>query len=122
MSDFVQPRATTAENNGEYVDLLVIEDDIALDDSGAVRLVDGRPSITQDLQHMIRESGLLVELVGERDAETRHLNLIRIVELIETDTRIEPGTARITPDEGDRRIRYQVTAQTVDYQHLGFWL
>ena len=50
----------------KYRDLLITDDDITLDAGGYPVLVTERACIAQDIQHMIRESGLLVDLVGER--------------------------------------------------------
>lgn len=111
--------ATTAINNGQHVDILILDDDIALDAAGCVAYLDGRASIAQDLIHMIRETGLLVALVGQRDQEVRQSKLVQLVQEIEADERIIPGTAKITEADIEQ---YWITAQTVDYHHLGFWL
>ena len=50
-----------------YIDLLITHNDLTLDPSNQPLLVDDRTSIAQDIGHMIRESGLLVTLVAERD-------------------------------------------------------
>ena len=60
-----------------YRDLLISKDDMTLDANGEPVLVTGRACIAQDIQHMIRESGLLVELVGERDGIRRKTNIVR---------------------------------------------
>lgn len=63
-----------------YVDLLIQENDLVLDPARAPRLVDDRASIAQDIAHMIRESGLLVTLVAERD-RLRQRDCIQQLEL-----------------------------------------
>lgn len=109
----------TATNNGQYVDLLIVDGDIAVDANGCAAYVDGRTSIAQDVKHMILETGLLLSLVGQRDAEVRQSVLVQLVQKIEDDLRIIPGTAKITESTPEL---YWVTAKTVDYHDLGFWL
>ena len=61
---------------------------------------------------MIRESGLLVTLVAERD-RFRQADCIQQLELlVETDVRLVPGTVRIL-EEG--KGKYLVTAKTVEF-------
>lgn len=50
-------------------------------------------SIAQDVKHAILESGLVRELQAERNPTLRNDVLTRIEMLIETDDRIEPGSA-----------------------------
>ncbi|RMN47656.1 hypothetical protein ALQ60_04785, partial [Pseudomonas syringae pv. papulans] len=47
----------------EYVDLLIMNNDLVLDPARQPLLVDDRASIAQDIAHLIRESGLLITLV-----------------------------------------------------------
>ncbi|MFC6633528.1 DUF2590 family protein [Microbulbifer taiwanensis] len=101
----------------KYQDLLIINNDIALDGIGVPLGISDRPSIAQDIKHMIRESGLLVELVGERDGAKVALNLQRLENLVETDVRIVPGTASITREDSET---FLVRARTEDYGHLEF--
>ncbi len=51
----------------EYIDLLIHDNDLVLDPSRQPELIDDRASIAQDIAHMIRDSGLLVTLVAERN-------------------------------------------------------
>lgn len=111
--------AETANNNGEHVDLLILDDDIAVDAGGCAQYIDGRSSIAQDIVHQIRESGLLKSLIGERDQETRASYLIELIEIIEDDERLIPGTTKITESDVEQ---YWIQSQTVDYNELGFWL
>ena len=95
-----------------YIDLLISGNDLVLDPSRQPLLVDDRASIAQDIAHMIRESGLLVTLVAERD-RFRQRDCIQQMELlVEADERLVPGTARIT--EQALGI-YLVTASTVEF-------
>ncbi|WP_299940111.1 DUF2590 family protein [uncultured Microbulbifer sp.] len=103
----------------KYQDLLIINNDIALDGIGVPMGISDRPSIAQDIKHMIRESGLLVELVGERQNDQWALNLSRLEKLVESDTRIQPGTAKLTRLEEETVL---VSAKTVEYQDIEFIL
>ncbi|RON98911.1 hypothetical protein BK674_15800 [Pseudomonas moraviensis] len=96
----------------EYVDLLIVNNDLALDPSRQPLLVDDRACIAQDIAHMIRDSGLLVTLVAERD-RLRQRDCIQQLELlVENDQRLVPGTARITQQEPGV---YLVTAKTLKF-------
>jgi len=95
-----------------YIDLLITDNDLDLDPSRQPVLVDDRSSIAQDIAHMIRESGLLVTLVAERD-RLRQRDCIQQLELlVEADERLVPGTAQIR--EQDAGI-YLVTARTIEF-------
>lgn len=96
----------------EYVDLLIVNNDLALDPSRQPLLIDDRACIAQDIAHMIRDSGLLVTLVAERD-RLRQRDCIQQLELlVEDDQRLVPGTARIT-QQGPGV--YLVTAKTLKF-------
>lgn len=95
-----------------YIDLLITHNDLTLDPSNQPLLVDDRASIAQDIGHMIRESGLLVTLVAERD-RFRQADCIQQLELqVEADVRLVPGTVRILEEE---KGQYLVTAKTVEF-------
>jgi len=80
----------------EYIDLLIHDNDLVLDLSRQPQLINDRASIAQDIAHMIRDSGLLVTLVAERD-RLRQRDCIQQLELlVEADERLVPGTALIT--------------------------
>ncbi|MHB0766481.1 DUF2590 family protein [Stutzerimonas sp. NM35] len=96
----------------EYIDLLIADNDLVLDLSRQPLLVDDRASIAQDIAHMIRDSGLLVTLVAERD-RLRQRDCIQQMELlVEADERLVPGTALITQVEPGQ---YLVTAKTLKF-------
>lgn len=98
--------------SGDYFDLLIASDGIVLDSFGLPLTIEGRASIAQDIKHMVRESGLLVEVVGERSGEKVKRNMMRIEQLIENDLRIRPGTASVTRiDVGE----FYLTATTMKY-------
>ena len=96
----------------DYIDLLISGDDLTLDEGGIPQKVDDRASIAQDLVHMIRESGLLVELVANRDERKKAENLLKITLAVDDDERIVPGTAAI---EQAALGLFTLTATTVKY-------
>lgn len=99
----------------DYLDLLISGDAVALDGFGLPLLIDGRASIAQDIKHMIRETGLLIEMVAERNPEKVKRNMVRIERHVEDDTRIRPGTARVTRVDNNT---FYLTAQTTKYGEL----
>lgn len=95
-----------------YIDLLITDNDLTLDPSNQPVLVEDRASIAQDIAHLIRETGLLVTLVAERD-RFRQADCIQQLELlVETDERLVPGTVRIITESPGQ---YLVTAKTVAF-------
>ena len=104
-----------------YRDLLITDDDIALDAGGYPVWVTERACIAQDIQHMIRESGLLVDLIGERDVRKRKTNIVRLTLMVDQDRRIRPGTARIGETWTSRnRVEYWLTAETLTFGAISF--
>ena len=81
--------------SNEWQDILITDRDITLDAAGIPEMVVHRPSITQDIVHMIMDSGLLIELVGERSDSKWAGNMSKVETLVEDDTRIKPGTIQI---------------------------
>ena len=96
----------------EYVDLLIAGNDLVLDPSNQPLLIDDRASIAQDIAHMIRESGLLVTLVAERDPLRRRDCLQQLELRVEDDVRLVPGTVQILSQTSGV---YLVTATTVKF-------
>lgn len=95
-----------------YIDLRITNNDLTLDPSAQPVLVDDRASIAQDIAHMIRESGLLVTLLAERD-RFRQADCIQQLELlVENDERLVPGTVQIIETGSGQ---YLVTATTVAF-------
>ncbi|WP_176013050.1 DUF2590 family protein [Victivallis sp. Marseille-Q1083] len=82
-----------------YSDIEILDDDLALDDVQA-RIIYDRDVILQDLQHALRESGLLTALIGERSPARRKLAEQKIVALAEDDKRIVPGSVILTAEAG----------------------
>jgi Protein of unknown function (DUF2590) len=100
-----------------YVDLFITDNDLTLDSGGEPLLCDDRVSIAQDIKHLIRESGLMVALIGERSRVLIDDALQRLVLLIEDDERLVPGTVEITEATVEE---YFVAADTVEFGYLQF--
>lgn len=98
-----------------YIDLLIIGNDLVLDPSRQPQLLDDRASIAQDIAHMIRESGLLVTLVAERDRYRQRDCIQQMELLVEDDERLVPGTARVSEISSGQ---YLVSAATVEFGAL----
>ena len=95
-----------------YQDLLITNDDITLDVGGNPVYIEGKGSIAQDLMHMIREKGLLVALIGNRDAVTRKANIVKLILEVENDYRIVAGSVVVDePKLGE----FWLTATTIQY-------
>ena len=99
----------------QYIDLLIEDNDFALDLSRQPVPVEDRACIAQDIGHMIRESGLLVTLVAERNRLKQRDCIQQLELLVEADVRLVPGTARIT-ELGSGQ--YLVTATTLQFGNL----
>jgi hypothetical protein len=96
----------------EYIDLLIVGNDLVLDPSHQPRLIEDRASIAQDIAHMLRDSGLLVTLVAERST-LRQRDCIQQMELlVEADERLVPGTALIHQVQPGQ---FLVTAKTMKF-------
>ncbi|WP_027179778.1 DUF2590 family protein [Maridesulfovibrio bastinii] len=104
-----------------YFDLLITDNDITLDAGGNPRLVSDLPCITQDICNMIRDTGLLVELMANRDSLKTAENLIKIKIQVEDDERIVPGSCQIIELAGQPGI-FNLTATTYDFGDLAFTL
>ncbi|WP_024672889.1 DUF2590 family protein [Pseudomonas syringae] len=96
----------------DYIDLLITDNDLALDRSRQPHPVEDRACIAQDIAHMIRESGLLVTLVAERNRLKQRDCIQQMELLVEDDVRLVPGTALITQLEPGQ---YLVTATTLKF-------
>jgi len=78
-----------------YTDLKITDDEIELDAAGIPVKIYDRDVIAQDVRHMIRESGLLPQMIAERSRDMRGLILKRLRMLVESDSRIIPGSTEI---------------------------
>nr|WP_277345767.1 DUF2590 family protein [Pseudomaricurvus alkylphenolicus] len=91
---------------------MITDDDLTLDVAVQPLLISDRASIAQDVKHLVRESGLLVQIIGERDVDAVKTILNRIETLVENDVRIVPGTARVTRTDVETIF---ITADTQEY-------
>ncbi len=98
-----------------YIDLLVNQGGIDFDAGQQPFYTCDIMSIAQDVKHAVLESGLVRELQAERNRTLRADVLTRIEMLIETDLRIEPGTA--TAQEQSAKV-ITLLAQTVRFGEL----
>ncbi|MFK3970204.1 DUF2590 family protein [Pseudomonas sp. NPDC087358] len=96
----------------EYLDLLIVDNDLSLDPARQPLLVEDRACIAQDIAHMIRDSGLLVTLVAERNRLKQRDCIQQLELLVENDVRLVPGTASITEIGAGQ---YLVTAKTLEF-------
>lgn len=103
----------------KYTDLLVTDDDITLDAGRNPVLVHDVDCIAQDLVHMIRETGLLVELVANKDKRRRAANMVKLEIAIEEDERIKPGTVYI---EEPKLGVFYVLAETLEFGEFSLQL
>ena len=92
-----------------YTDLLITDNDLTLDSGGEPLLVTDRACITQDIKHTVRDSGLLVLVVGQRDGNQVALLLQQLTLLVEQDVRLVPGTVAIERTATDT---FFITAET----------
>ncbi|XPV75193.1 MAG: DUF2590 family protein [Desulfovibrio sp.] len=100
-----------------YTDILITDNDLTLDAGGIPEAATDRNVIAQDICHMIRETGLLVELVGNRNADSRATSIVNLQLAIEEDERIVPGTVQIEePEPG----RFYITADTEEFGPIYF--
>ncbi len=101
----------------EYFDLLISNNDLTIDIGGNPEKVSDLGCISQDLLHMLRDTGLLVDLVANRDKKITAENLIRIIIEVEKDERIVPGTAQIKEVEEQPGL-FNLTATAYDFGEL----
>ena len=103
------------KQSAQYWDLRVVNDALALDVAGNPLLVEDKDCIAQDLEHMIRESGILVDLVANRSESVKNIKLQELIGRVEDDTRIVPGSVFI---EEPHLGTFYLIAETVDFGQL----
>lgn len=102
-----------------FLDLLVTDDDLTPDVAGNPLLISDRDVIAQDLVHMIRESGFLPPLVGNRNKGLVDRTKVEITLAVDNDYRIVPGSAYIEePEPGT----FYLVADTIAFGPVGFFL
>ena len=100
---------------GNYWELRIVDNDIALDLGRQPLKLADRASIAQDIAHMIRERGYLTAMIAERDSRKRRYQMVLITIAVDDDKRIVPGTAQITESAPGE---LWLTAKTVSYGEL----
>lgn len=103
------------EQEALYLDLLITERDVLLDDGKMPVRCGNRLSIAQDIKHMLLESGLPTALIGERSGVIRADIRLQMILLIEEDERIEAGSVQIFEKDFKTLI---ISADTVDFGRL----
>ncbi len=76
----------------KYSDLLIVDGALSLDVGAQPNLTNTRASIAQDVKHMLMESGLVTKLLAQRSSTLRSDVYTEIELLVETDTRLVPGS------------------------------
>lgn len=95
----------------KYSDILISNGALTLS-AREPTLVDSRNSIGQDVKHMIMESGLATQLIAQRSAVLRADIITKIELLVETDTRLVPGSIVLSETTLGT---IQLTAATVEF-------
>lgn len=98
-----------------YIDLLIEDNDLVLDAGRQPVQVTDRACIAQDIANMIRDSGLLVSLVAERNTLVQRDYQQQLELLVETDVRLVSGTARVI-SKGNGQ--YLVTGETLEFGNV----
>lgn len=95
-----------------YFDLKITGGNFALDSGDEPVRCNNRESISQDVVHLIIESELAKQLVGERSPTLRYDIAQQLELLVESDDRLVPGTAQLT----ELKLgKYFITATTRDF-------
>jgi hypothetical protein len=103
----------------KYIDLAIEDNDLTLGGGGEPSLLGDQDSIVQDIKHLIRDSGLLVEMIGQRDVIKIQALVQKLELMIEEDVRLVPGTVSITKKAVGL---FFVTATTVEFGVFNFEL
>lgn len=82
--------------NYKYQDLLIKNGDLVLDSGGNPLLIQDIAVIAQDIKHAMIESGLAIELIGEKSSTKIADIKIKMELLVEEETRLISGTVSIT--------------------------
>ena len=93
----------------KWTDILIEDRDLVLDVAGIPATTANRGSIAQDIKHMFMDTGVAVELIGERNPAKWRQNRNKMERMVEDDLRIIPGTVVI--ERTDTETLY-ITADT----------
>lgn len=96
----------------KYSDLFIEKGALALDQLPQPELINTRASIAQDVKHMLLESGLVTKLLAQRSPALRNDVYTAMELLIETDTRLVPGTIEI---DANNEQQILITATTYEF-------
>ncbi|PKG57741.1 DUF2590 family protein [Shewanella sp. GutDb-MelDb] len=86
---------TTNTQLSQYSDLLIVDGGLSLDVGAQPNLTNTRASIAQDVKHLLMESGLVTKLLAQRSQTMRSDVYTEMELLIETDTRLVPGSIEL---------------------------
>jgi len=100
----------------KFVDIKVVDGGWDIDAGKQPLSCSDLYSIAQDVKHAIMESGLMRELIAERNPTLRNDVLIQIEQLAEDDIRIIPGTATVTELDPSQIL---LTADAYEYGPIG---
>ncbi|MDP8173686.1 DUF2590 family protein [Pasteurella skyensis] len=101
----------------KYLDLLVTNEDITLDSGNLPKICDNKVSIAQDIKHALLESGLVTQLIAERSRVLRSDIFLQMVELVEEDERLIPGSILIQEEALNRLL---LSADTYEFGTIHF--
>lgn len=87
--------------NSTYQDLIVKDGDVQLQSLYQGDYVNDAEVIAQDIKHRLMESGVLVEMIGERSLSVRKVISNKIIILVEKDLRIISGSTEVQLHESD---------------------
>jgi hypothetical protein len=96
----------------QYTDLRIENGSLVIDAGKQPILTDERASVGQDVKHLVMESGLATQLLGQRSAALKNDIYTAMELLVETDVRIVPGTIEVN-DLGDGVVT--ITATTFEF-------
>ena len=95
-----------------YTDLQFENDDLVLDSLGEPILIEDAACITQDIKHLIRDSGLMVQMIGQRNSAVVNDLVLQLTLMIEEDERLIPGTVAIEQTETEL---FFISADTYEF-------
>lgn len=105
----------------KHIDLKVDNGNFVIDKAGFSEPISDRESIGQDIKHRIIEGGLLFDLIAERSPIRRQQIINKVIDDIERDERLKPGTVEFLEVQNSVGT-YYVTAKTFEYSDLVVYL
>ncbi len=98
-----------------YSDLLIVDGSLSLDVGAQPELTHTRASIAQDVKHMLMASGLVTKLLAQRSPTMRNDVYTEMELLIETDTRLVPGSIDVDIQSAEL---IAITATTYEFGNI----